>query len=169
MLKKFVLGLIIMGSFTGCFKKNNDTNNNTCNYDPCSFKAPASEIEAVQAYLTDNSITATAHCSGLYYIIDQPGSGDSVTACGAIKASYVGKLTNGNTFDQGSFEQFYPLGNLIRAWANAIPLIKQGGKIRLFVPPSLGYANQAVKDRDGNVVIPANSILVFEVTLTDIY
>jgi FKBP-type peptidyl-prolyl cis-trans isomerase FkpA len=167
MLKKIVFGLIIIGSFTGCLK--NEPVNNTCNYDPCSYKAPAAEIQAVKDYLASNNITATEHCSGLYYVIDNPGSGKAVTACGAVKASYIGKLTNGKTFDQGEFNQFYPFSNLIRGWANGIPLIKQGGKIHLYIPSSLGYGSQDVKDSNGNVVIPANSVLIFEVTLTDIY
>jgi FKBP-type peptidyl-prolyl cis-trans isomerase FkpA len=44
-------------------------------------------------------------------------------------------------------------------WKLGLPLIKAGGKIKLYLPPSLGYGNSV----SGN--IPANSILVFEITL----
>ena len=43
-----------------------------------------------------------------------------------------------------------------------IPMIKPGGKIKLYCPPSLAYGNQA------NGTIPANSILIFEVELVGV-
>jgi FKBP-type peptidyl-prolyl cis-trans isomerase FkpA len=48
-------------------------------------------------------------------------------------------------------------------------LIKAGGKIRLYCPPSLGYGSEVKRDGAGNTVIPANSILIFEVELTNVY
>jgi FKBP-type peptidyl-prolyl cis-trans isomerase FkpA len=155
MLKKIVLGLVIVASFTGCFK-NNDTNN-TCNYDPCKYKAPASEIQAVQDYLTANYITATQHCSGIFYVIDDVGTGKTPTACSGVNVTYVGKLTDDSTFDEGTTD--LSLTQVIPGWTNGIPLIKAGGKIHLYIPPSLGYGS-----RDYGP-IPANSILVFDVTL----
>ena len=167
-MKNILFGLIIIG-FTGCLKSGEDTSTATCTYDACAYKAPASEIQAVQDYLTANTITATQHCSGVFYIIDNPGTGRSVTACGAIKATYVGKLTNGNIFDQGTFDRFIALSDLVGGWINTIPLIKEGGKIRLYIPPSLGYGSADRKDANGAVVIPGNSILIFDVTLDTVY
>jgi FKBP-type peptidyl-prolyl cis-trans isomerase FkpA len=51
------------------------------------------------------------------------------------------------------------LNNLIVGWVNGIPYVKPGGKIRLYIPPSLGYGSAA------NGPIPANSILIFEIDL----
>ena len=160
MLKKLLAGLLVIISFAGCLKGKNEFK---CNYNDCALKAPESEIQAVQDYLTAHSITATPHCSGLFYVIDDPGTGKPVTACGAVMATYVGKLADGTVFDDGTFEEFLPLSSLVRGWANAIPLIKEGGKIRLYIPPSLGYGNQ------DHGSIPANSILIFDVTLDAVY
>jgi FKBP-type peptidyl-prolyl cis-trans isomerase FkpA len=44
-------------------------------------------------------------------------------------------------------------------------MIKPGGKMRIYVPPRLGYGSQDLKDASGNVVVPGNSILIFEVEL----
>jgi len=63
----------------------------------------------------------------------------------------------------------FNLGGLIEAWKKGIPLIKPGGKIKLYCPPTLAYGSQVVRDGAGNTVIPANSILVFEVTLNNVY
>ena len=164
MLKKLVLGLVILSSFTGCMKGDSGS---TCYYDACSFQAPASETQAVQDYLNANNITATKHCSGFFYVIDNPGTGKTPTACNYVNATYTGKLTNGNSFDSGTHD--FSLNQVITGWTNGIPLIKPGGTIHLYIPPSLGYGNQSITDRSGNEVIPANSILIFDVTLNGIY
>jgi FKBP-type peptidyl-prolyl cis-trans isomerase FkpA len=157
MLKSVVYAFLFVVLAGGCMK--NDTVD-PCNYDPCSLVAPASEIAAVQSYLATNNLTAVQHCSGVFYIIDAPGTGAAPDICSMVNTNYVGKLTNGNVFDQGSFQRPIQLGGLIRGWANTLPLIKQGGKIRMFVPPSLGYGSQAAGS------IPPNSILLFDVELT---
>jgi FKBP-type peptidyl-prolyl cis-trans isomerase FkpA len=140
---------------SGCVKKDRV---DPCNYDPCSFVAPASEIAAVQSYLASKNLTAVQHCSGVFYIIDAPGTGAAPSVCSTITANYIGTLTNGTEFERGSLPRTQ-LGGLIRGWANTLPLIKAGGKIRMFIPPSLGYGNRA------NGTIPANSILIFEIDL----
>ncbi|MDQ3550845.1 MAG: FKBP-type peptidyl-prolyl cis-trans isomerase, partial [Bacteroidota bacterium] len=62
----------------------------------------------------------------------------------------------------------FQLGDLIAAWKNVIPKIKEGGRIVMYVPPSLGYGNRDNRDQNGNIVIPANSILIFEVDLLQV-
>jgi FKBP-type peptidyl-prolyl cis-trans isomerase FkpA len=60
MIRNCVLGLFIIFLFHGCAKKAESTFScSVGNYDPCSFKAPASEIQAVKDYLSANNITAT--------------------------------------------------------------------------------------------------------------
>jgi FKBP-type peptidyl-prolyl cis-trans isomerase FkpA len=82
---------------------------------------------------------------------------------------YKGQLTNGNVFDQTTTPVSFNLGSLIEAWKKGIPMIKPGGKIKLYCPPSLAYGSQVIRDNAGNTVIPANSILIFEVELTNVY
>jgi len=157
-MRTLLFGVLAIGFlFSGCKKKEQM---NPCEYDACAFKAPPSEIKMVEDYLVANGLTATQHCSGAYYIIDAVGSGATPDICSYINANYVGKLTNGNVFDQGTFPQLYPLSGLIRGWANLLPLIKQGGKMRLFIPPSLGYGPNPNRD------IPGNSVLIFDLELT---
>lgn len=129
-----------------------------CGYDECAIKAPQSEVQAVQNYLASQNITnAIQHCSGLYYVIDTLGTGQYPNACAAVGARYIGKLTNGAIFDQG--QTSFSLREVITGWRNGIPLVRAGGKIRLFIPPSLAYGSQQVG------TIPPNSILIFEVGL----
>ena len=163
MLKKIALFFVVIWSFSGCLKT--PASKQTCTYDECAVKAPDAEIEKVQAYLTANSITATKHCSGVFYQIINAGTGKTASPCRQVAVRYKGMLTNGNVFDEQTTAVTFDLGNLIRGWTNTIPLIKEGGSMNLYIPPSLGYGTSDVKDRNGAVVIPANSILIFNIQL----
>lgn len=145
---------IVMVGLSSCLKKS------SCGFDACGVVAPASEIQAVQNYLTANSITAVQHCSGLFYTIDNPGSGKAPDACSNVSVTYVGKLTNGNVFDQQTSPISFGLNSVILGWRIGVPAIRTGGRIHLYIPPTLGYGNQQAG------TIPPNSILIFDITLT---
>ena len=163
-MKRFFAFLSAVALLSSCSKKVDDK----CQYDPCAIAAPAFEVTQLETYLSSNSITATEHCSGMYYTIDAAGSGTSATACSTVGVTYKGQLTNGTVFDQRTTS--FQLNQVIEAWTKGVPLIKAGGKIKLYCPPSLAYGSQVIRDpTTGNTVIPANSILIFEVELTNVY
>ena len=147
---------------TGCLKK--DTG---CPYTQSNIVAPQSEQEMVEAYLASQNITtATKHSSGMYYEILEAGSGGAPGLCSQVRINYSGKLTTGTVFDSDN-NVVFQLGILIEGWKKGLPLIQKGGKIKLYIPPSLGYGSQPVRDGSGNVVIPGNSVLVFDIDLLD--
>ncbi len=157
-----ILPLLILGILSSCSKKS------SCSYRDDAVSVPASEVTAIQTYLDSIKVTATKDPRGFYYVIDQPGSGVKPTVCSSISFTYKGELTNGNTFDQSSNPVTYHLGDLISGWKKGIPLIAAGGKIHLYLPPSLGYGSVPIKDQSGNVIIPANSVLIFEIGLVSV-
>lgn len=161
---KFFFGLIALALLsTGCLKKETD-----CPYTDNNIVAPAAEEEMVRQYLLDNDITsATKHTSNLYYEIINPGTGATPEVCNDIIIGYTGKFTNGQVFDSNQSTIFI-LGSLIEGWKKGIPLIKAGGKIRLYIPPTLGYGKDDITDRNGTVVIPGNSILIFDIDLYEV-
>ncbi len=126
---------------------------------------PQSEIdeEVIEAYLAENQLTAERHSSGLYYIIDEPGSGGSPNINSEVQVRYKGYLLDGSVFDQtqGNGTAIFFLRNVIQGWQIGIPLLKKAGKGRLFIPSGLAYGPF---DRPG---IPANSVLIFEVELVN--
>lgn len=158
-MRNLLLYVFCVVIFCGCLKKDSG-----CPYLENPIKAPASEEQAIVDYLSANGITATKHSSNMYYEILKQGVGDSVSLCSQIVIAYTGKLTNGTVFDQQPSAAF-TLGSLIEGWKKGLRLIQKGGKIKLYVPPSLGYGGIDLKDRDGNIIIPANSILIFDVDL----
>jgi len=140
-----------------------------CKYDACAVGAPAAEVTQLESYLAGASITATKHCSGMYYTVDAAGSGSTPTICSTVNVKYKGQRTDGFVFDQSTTPVAFGLSNLIESWKKGIPIIKPGGKIKLYCPPSLAYGSQEIKNSSGAVIIPANSILIFEVELVGIY
>jgi FKBP-type peptidyl-prolyl cis-trans isomerase FkpA len=162
MVKKWVVSLLISVVAISCLK----SPEYNCPYTASDITAPTSEQAIVKAYLDTNHIAAVKHPSGFYYTIQNPGTGaDSVELCHQIFLNYKGKLANGSVFDEGK-EAFFVLGALIEGWRKGIPLVRRGGKITLYIPPSLGYGSQPVEN-GGQVIIPANSMLIFDVELLD--
>ena len=98
----------------------------------------------------------------MFYTIDVMGTGTTPTVCSNLAVTYEGKLTNGTVFDATSTPVAFNLNGLIPAWQSGLPLIKAGGTIHLYVPPTLGYGNQQVGP------IPPNSILVFRVDVISV-
>lgn len=149
-LFNLAFSMVMALALTGCSNKDKD---NGC--------TTAAEDDAkMQKYITDNNITATKHASGLYYQIVDPGTGATPTINSTVKATYTGKFTNNTSFDAGTAS--FPLSGVITGWQIGIPLIKQGGKIKLIIPPYLGYQ---CSDYRG---IPGNSVLVFDVDLLEV-
>jgi FKBP-type peptidyl-prolyl cis-trans isomerase FkpA len=120
----------------------------------------------IRKYLESNSLTGfTKTSTGLYYKIGQPGTGSPITTDSTIVANYTGKLLNGTVFDRAvaGSEATFALNSLVKGWRQGVPLIKQGGSIRLIVPSTLGYG------LDGSSpAIPAFSALDFDITVTDV-
>jgi len=120
----------------------------------------------IRKYLEANSLTGfTKTTTGLYYKIGQPGTGSPITTDSTIVANYTGKLLNGVIFDRAvaGSEATFTLNSLVKGWRQGVPLIKQGGSIRLIVPSTLGYG------LDGSSPsIPAFSALDFDITVTDV-
>jgi FKBP-type peptidyl-prolyl cis-trans isomerase FkpA len=158
-LVSFVLFLSLVG--IGCLKEG--YNSFKCEAKLPDVTVPVAEITQVETYLTANNITnAVKHPAGFYYIIENEGAGNRPTLCTNVAFTYKGQLTNGTIFDQSLTNPvLYPLSQLIAGWQIGLQLIKSGGKIRLFLPPSLGYGSTAVSS------IPANSVLIFDVTLVE--
>ncbi len=144
---------------------------NSCSYSASPIIAPVAEQEALHDSLSAHGINATLDPSGFFYNINQSGSGPSATSlCSTLAVFYRGGFLNGSGFDSTSTASptIFQLGQVIPGWQKALPLVAKGGDITLYIPPSLGYGDKPVKDNYGNVVIPANSNLVFHVVIADV-
>jgi FKBP-type peptidyl-prolyl cis-trans isomerase len=102
---------------------------------------------------------------GLRYEIVVAGTGAFPKPTDTVKVNYTGALIDGSVFDS-SERQGKPmdiqLDKVIAGWTEGLQKISKGGKIKLFVPPQLGYGD------DGRPGIPPGSVLVFDVELLDV-
>lgn len=133
-----------------------------------------SEQAIIDTYLTNNSLTSTKTASGLNYVITTQGTGAVPTAGKSVSVDYTGYVLNpdgtkGTTFDSSTDPQFGHVapytftlgaGSVIKGWDEAFALLKVGTVAKLIIPSSLAYGTSA-----SGANIPANSILIFDVTL----
>lgn len=122
------------------------------------------DVATIAEYLTANKITAIKDTTGLSYVIHKLGTGVKPTIFDCVKAKYSGKLMSDSTvFDENATGFKLPLRKSIAGWQIAFPIFPKGTKATLYIPS--GYAYGA----GGSGSIPANSILIFEVELLDVY
>jgi FKBP-type peptidyl-prolyl cis-trans isomerase FkpA len=122
------------------------------------------EVDALRNHLTTSGLTATEDPRGFFYNIAFAGTGSaSPTLASNVTVQYKGTLINGTVFDSTvtGINRTFPLGNLITGWQWGLPLIKKGGIINLYLPPSLGYGCAS----QGKV--PSNAFTIFRVELID--
>lgn len=123
----------------------------------------AKNEQDIIAYIAKNNLSAQKSNSGLYYVINEPGTGEQPTQNSNVTVAYKGYFTNGNVFDQSTSEGIsFGLQQVIKGWTEGIPYFKEGGSGILLVPAHLGYGNN---DYSG---IPGGSVLIFEVKLISV-
>ena len=107
--------------------------------------------------------------SGLKYIVISKGNGKKAETGKAVEVHYIGKLTDGSEFDN-SYSRGEPIEfvlgteRIIKGWNEGIGLMKVGDKMRLIIPPELGYGSKGSGD-----VIPPNATLIFDVELMSVH
>lgn len=106
--------------------------------------------------------------SGLQYRVLKPGKGVSPSGEQVVSVTYVGRFPGGKTFDSSTKPVPFPLNKVIKGFSEGLALMRKGATYRFWIPPALGYGAKEIRDDDGTVAIPANSILQFDVTLVDI-
>jgi FKBP-type peptidyl-prolyl cis-trans isomerase FkpA len=134
---------------TACKKTSDDTN-----------KQLEVDKALIENYLSENNLTAESTASGLYYIIENPGTGTQPTIDSEVTVRYSGKFLSGTVFDSGTAS--FPLSNVIKGWQEGIPLYKAGGKGTLIIPSGLAYGP------NGSGPIPGNTVLLFDIYLISV-
>ena len=104
--------------------------------------------------------------SGLQYKILKEGSGAVPSAKDKVTTHYHGTLIDGTVFDS-SYERgqpaTFPVNGVIAGWTEALQLMQEGAKWRLFLPSNLAYGSQGA----GQDIGP-NTTLIFDVELISV-
>ena len=124
----------------------------------------AEEYKVIEKAIASGKTDATQTHKGLYYHIINEGIGKMVQVTDTVKIFYKGYLfSDGTIFDQTKDSpRSFPLNRLIQGWQIGLPLLKEGGKIKLVIPSHLAYS---IRTRSPK--IPPNSTLVFEIEVVD--
>jgi FKBP-type peptidyl-prolyl cis-trans isomerase FklB len=104
--------------------------------------------------------------SGLQYKVIKAGTGKKPKLNETVTVNYRGTLIDGTEFDS-SFRRgqpvAFPVSGVIPGWTEAFPLMEEGAKWQLFIPPNLAYG-----ERGAGGLIGPNATLIFEVELISV-
>lgn len=129
--------------------------------------APKPKVEPHKRSSTLTSGVPVTTPSGLKYLDEVVGRGESPRPGQNVTVHYTGTLANGakvdSSVDRGQPYSFrIGTGVVIKGWDEGIITMKVGGKRRLIIPPDLAYG------ATGRPRIPPNSTLIFEVELLSV-
>lgn len=131
----------------------------------------AAPVDPAEAFLARNRHAAgvVETASGLQYKVTTPGTGAPPTATDVALVMYDGTLIDGSRFDRSAQPFVAPLGEqaTVPGFEEALRLMPRGAKYRVWIKPSLGYGKDEKRDPTGRVVIPADSVLVFDLDMLD--
>lgn len=124
---------------------------------PAMMGMPPAAFLAANAKRSGVKTTA----SGLEYQVLTAGAGATPTMADAALVEYKGSLTSGQVFDASKPGQPVPMqiAQVVPGFAEALTLMPKGSKYRVWIPPQLGYGEREAGP------IPANSVLVFDITM----
>lgn len=115
------------------------------------------------------TVSGTSSDSSASQLISQDesvGTGAAAQTGDTVTVNYTGKLEDGTVFDTSVGKQpiqfVLGAGQVIPGWDQGLIGMKVGGKRLLVIPPDLAYGSSDYGP------IPANSTLVFEVSLVAI-
>ena len=127
-------------------------------------------VTFTQAALNSDTVATS---TGLRYIEGIAGDGAVVAWCRNVAVHYDAFLADGTKFDSshdlGQPLVFAPgLGGLIDGFEQGVIGMRVGGKRRLIIPPELAFGAQDRRDANGQVIVPGNSTLVYDIEIIQV-
>lgn len=128
----------------------------------------AKNLEEGQKFLDENKKRPEVKVteSGLQYEVIREGKGAVATDKDRVKCTYHGTLIDGTVFDssveRGDTATFRVTG-VIKGWTEALQIMPEGSKWRLYIPSDLAYGERGSGDKIGG-----NSTLIFDLDLVEV-
>ncbi len=150
--KSFVI-LFVLLAFCSCskndFKVWRDLNTST--------------IERIKA---DSADYYEVSPSGVLYRVIYPvyHTGSKPKPASSVRVSYTGWLIDGTKFESQDTTILY-VGNLVQGWQEALCMMQDGERWRIYIPYNLGYGSEGQTGADGNFIIPPYSTLIFDIEI----
>ena len=137
-------------------------------FEELETKLNAENIEKGKSFLEENAKRpgVVTLPSGLQYEVITEGNGKKPSATDRVKCHYEGTLIDGTLF-VSSIKRGEPaifgVNQVIKGWVEALQLMTEGAKWKLFIPSELAYGAQQAGE-----MIPPHSTLIFEVELIEV-
>lgn len=137
-------------------------------FEELEAKIGAASIEQGKAFLEENKNKPNVVTlpSGLQYEVINEGNGKMAKATDQVKCHYEGTLIDGTLFDssvQRGQPATFGVNQVIPGWVEALQLMPEGSKWKLYIPSDLAYGAQGAGE-----MIPPHTTLVFEVELIEV-
>lgn len=118
-----------------------------------------SDLEAKEGIVKDEN--------GLLYEILEEGEGEAPTMEDTVVVHYHGTLPDGTVFDssveRGEPTEF-PMSGVIPGFSGGLAKIKEGGKVKIYIPSELGYGENPPPGSP----IPAGGVIIFDCELVTV-
>ena len=105
--------------------------------------------------------------SGLYYIINEPGSDRKLQTGDTVRTTYLMKTCEGAKLDAATADRPYSFvkgtNAVIPGFEEGLSLVGEGGKITLFMPWELAYGEM------GTSGIPPKTALEYDIEVIDVW
>lgn len=128
------------------------------------------DVAAIDKFLVDNNVAnVVKDTTGIRYVVVQQGSGYTPNWYDAVRFNYTGKvLTTNVQFNAGSAVRTDVFASRVVDYIHGLKAALQhmqvGTKLIVYIPSGLAFGNDA-----SNVLVPANSNIVYEIELLEIY
>lgn len=125
--------------------------------------------EEGEKFLTENKAKAgiSETATGLQFEVVTEGNGKKPSATDTVKVHYHGTLIDGTIFDssvQRGEPATFGVHQVIPGWTEALQLMSEGSKYRLYIPQNLAYG---ANPHPGGAIKPY-ATLVFDVELLEV-
>ncbi len=131
-------------------------------------KIQSENLEKAEEFLAVNKTRKTVKTtdSGLQYEMLREGSGKKPSSDSVVNVQYRVTLLSGEVVDssysRSTSTQLNLSSSLITGFKEAVMLLKEGGKLRAWLHPSLGYGTY------GSNSVQPNELLIFDIELLSI-
>jgi len=118
--------------------------------------------KTIREWIRQQNIQYKSTDSGLYYYFENKGQGQKIKYTDSVTVQFKGTLLDSTIFEIEKVPLTFAVNEVIIAWKEVLLMSKRNAKIKIIVPPQLGYGNHKLDK------IPQNSILLYEIEIIDI-
>lgn len=117
--------------------------------------------------MTTNKEVISKTSTGINYIVEKAGTGETVKSGQTVTVKYIGFFTTGEIFDAsayngGTMTYVHKVDNLIKGWEEGVDVLRKGGRAVFLIPSAKAYGTK------GSGSIPPYTPLLFVIEVVDI-